>query len=70
MYQRWKQRLSQRSLLPLNQWQSSYNEEDLADSDYPIFYHIISKAQKIDAELNQKLVSHKDYTLNTFREGD
>ena len=40
------------------------------DSAYPIFYHDIAKAQKTDAKLNQKLVSHKDYTLNIFRGGD
>ena len=47
-----------------------YDEEDLPDSAYPICYHDISKAQKIDAKLQQKIVSHKDYTLNTFRGGD
>ena len=43
-----------------------YNDEDLPDSVYPIRYHDIVKAQKTDAKLNQKLVSHKDYTLDTF----
>ena len=31
-----------------------------------IRYRDISKAQKTDAKLQQKLVSHKDYTLYTF----
>ena len=43
-----------------------YNDMDMPDSAYPIRYHNISKAQKTDDKLNQKLVSHKDYTLNTF----
>ena len=47
-----------------------YNNEDLPDSAYPICYHGISKAQKYDAKLQQKLVSHKDYTLDTFCGGD
>ena len=47
-----------------------YNDKDLPDSAYPICYHNISKAQKTDAKLQQKLVSHKDYTLDTFRGGD
>ena len=47
-----------------------YNEADLSDIDYPIRYHDIAKAQKTDANLNQNLVSHKDYTLNTLRGGD
>ena len=47
-----------------------YDDEDLPDSVYPIRYHDISKAQKTDAKLKQKLVSHKDYTLNTFCGGD
>ena len=46
------------------------NDADLPDSAYPIRYRDIAKAQKTDAKLNQKLVSHKDYTLNTFRGGD
>ena len=46
-----------------------YNDEDLPDSAYPIRYHDISIAQKTDAKLQQKLVSHKDYTLDTFRGG-
>ena len=33
-------------------------------------HHDIAKSQKTDAKLNQKLVSHKDYTLNNFHEGD
>ena len=47
-----------------------YDDADLPDSAYPICYHNISKAQKTDAKLNQKQVSHKNYTLNTFRGGD
>ena len=47
-----------------------YDEKDLPDSAYPICYHNIAKAQETDAKLQQKLVSHKDYTLDTFRGGD
>ena len=47
-----------------------YDDEDLPDSAYPICYHDIAKAQETDAKLKQKLVSHKDYTLDTFRGGD
>ena len=47
-----------------------YDEEDLPNSAYPIFYHGIAKAQKTDSKLQQKLVSHKDYTLDTFCGGD
>ena len=47
-----------------------YNDKDLPDSAYPIRYHDISKEQKTDANLNQKLVSHKNYTLDTFRGGN
>ena len=47
-----------------------YNDDDMPDSAYPICYHDISKAQKNDAKLQQKLVSHKEYTLDTFRGGD
>ena len=43
-----------------------YDDDDLPDSAYPIYYHGISKAQKTDAKLQQKIVSHKDYTLNTL----
>ena len=43
-----------------------YNDADLPDSAYPICYHDKARAQKTDAKLNQKLVSHKDYTLDTF----
>ena len=46
-----------------------YNDKDLTDSAYPIRYHDIAKAQENDAKLKQKLVSHKDYTLNIFRGG-
>ena len=42
----------------------------MPDSTYPIRYHNIAKAQKTDAQLNQKLVSHKYYTLDTFHGGD
>ena len=42
----------------------------MPDSAYPIRYHDIAKAQDTDAILNQKLVSHKDYTLDTFCGGD
>ena len=44
-----------------------YDEDDMPDSSYTISYYNISKAQKIDAKLQQNLVPHKDYTLNTFR---
>ena len=47
-----------------------YNDADLSDSAYPVHYHDIAKAQKNDAKINQKLVSHKDYNLNTFHGGD
>ena len=47
-----------------------YDDEDLPDSAYPILYHDIAKAQETDAKLQQKLVTHKDYTLDTFRGGD
>ena len=42
----------------------------MPDSAYPIPYHDISKAQETDAKLQQKLVSHKEYTLDIFRGGD
>ena len=47
-----------------------YDKEDLPDNAYPIRYHYIVKAQKTDAKLQQKLVSHKYYTLDTFRGSD
>ena len=47
-----------------------YDEDDLPNSAYPIRYQNIAKAQKTDAKLQQKLVSHKYYNLNTFRGGD
>ena len=47
-----------------------YDDEDLPDSAYPVRYHDIAKAHKTDAKLQQKLVSHKDYTLDTFCWGD
>ena len=42
----------------------------MPDSTYPTRFHDIAKAQNTDAKLNQNLVSHKDYTLDTFRGGD
>ena len=42
----------------------------MPNSAYPICYHDIAKSQETDAKLNQKLVSNKDYTLDTFRGGD
>ena len=47
-----------------------YDDDDLPDSAYPIRYHDISKAQKIDAKLNQNIVSHKYYTVDTFCGGN
>ena len=47
-----------------------YDDEDLPDSAYPICYHDIAKAQKTDAKLQQKIVSHKYYTLDTFHGGE
>ena len=47
-----------------------YDDEDLPDSAYPIRYHNIAKAQKTDAKLQQKLVSHKDYALYNFHGGN
>ena len=47
-----------------------YYDYDVPDSSYPIRYHDISKAQKSNAKLEQNIVSHKYYTLNTFRGGD
>ena len=47
-----------------------YDDADLPASIYPIRYHDIEKSQKTDTKLNQKLVSHKDYTINTFRGGN
>ena len=44
-----------------------YDDADLPDSAYPLRYHNIEKAHKTDAKLNQKLVSHKDYPLDTLR---
>ena len=46
-----------------------YNYADLPDSAYPIRYHNIAKSQKNNARL-KNLVSHKYYTLNTFRGGN
>ena len=47
-----------------------YDNNDLPGSAYPICYCNIAKARKTDAKLQQNLVSHKDYTLNTFRGGN
>ena len=47
-----------------------YDDKYMPDSAYPICYHDIAKAQETDAKLKQKLVSHKDYTLNIFRGGN
>ena len=47
-----------------------YYDKDLLDRAYPIRYHDIAKAQETDAKLQQKLFSHKDYTLDTFCGGD
>ena len=47
-----------------------YDEEDMPDIAYPICYYDIAKAQETEAKLQQKLVSHKDYTLDTFCGGD
>ena len=47
-----------------------YYDEDMPDSGYPIRYHDIAKAQKNDAKLQQKLVSQKDFTLDTFHGGN
>ena len=43
---------------------------DLTNSSYQKNYCDIAKAQKTNAKLKQKLVSHKDYTLDTFSGGD
>ena len=47
-----------------------YDDKVLPESAYPILYYDIAKAQETDAKLQQKLVSHKEYTLDTFRGGD
>ena len=47
-----------------------YDDDELPDSAYPICQCDIAKAQKIYAKLQQKLVSHKDYTLDIFCGGD
>ena len=47
-----------------------YDNKNPPDSAYPICYHDIAKSQETDAKLQQKLVSHKDYTLDMFRGGD
>ena len=43
-----------------------YDDKDLPDKDYPICYHDIAKSQETDTKLQKKLVSHKDYTPDTF----
>ena len=35
-----------------------YDDADLPESTYPIFYHNIAKAQKTGSKVKQKLVSH------------
>ena len=42
----------------------------MPDSAYPIRYRGIANTQKTDAKIQQKLVSHKDYTLDTFLGGN
>ena len=48
----------------------NYDEADLPDSVYPIFYQYIAKSQRTYTKLKQKMFSHKEYTLNTFCGGD
>ena len=47
-----------------------YDDDELTDGAYPISYRGIDKSQKTEAKLQQKLVSHKDYTLDKFCGGD
>ena len=47
-----------------------YDHEDLRDNSYSICYHNISKSLKTDVKLNQNLVSHKDFILDTFCGGN
>ena len=47
-----------------------YDDKDLPNSAYPFRYQDIAKAQKTYAKLQQKLVSHKDYNLDTFCGGN
>ena len=47
-----------------------YDDKDMPYSAYPITYHDIAKAQETDDKLKQKLVSHKEYTLENFHGGD
>ena len=47
-----------------------YDDKDMPNSSYPIRYYDIAKAQETDAKLQQNLVSHKDYNLDTFCGGD
>ena len=56
-------------ILNINEFYGCDNA-DMPDSAYPIRYHDIAKAQKTDAKLKQKLVSHKEYTIDKFCGGD
>ena len=47
-----------------------YNDDGIPDSTYLIRYHNIDKAHTNDVKLQQNPVSHKDYTLDTFRGGN
>ena len=47
-----------------------YDDKDLPNSAYPFRYQDIAKAQKTYAKIQQKLVSHKDYNLDTFCGGN
>ena len=47
-----------------------YNDADLTDIAYPNHYHDIVKAQKTDSKLNQKIVTRKEYILDTFLGGN
>ena len=46
------------------------DDKDMPDSAYSIRYHDVAKAQETGAKLQQKLFSHKYYTLDTFSGGD
>ena len=47
-----------------------YDDKYLPGIAYPIRYHNIAKVQKTDSKIRKKLVSHKDYNLDTFRRGN
>ena len=47
-----------------------YDDNDISYSAYPMRYRDIVKAQKSDAKLQQNIVLHKDYNLDTFCGGD